>query len=532
MIPVLYDEMENLYTSSATYWNADPAVVKANIPKHRIGYLADTLNCKVSEERNGEYELILTYPVTGRLYDEIIPGRAIMAKAHPDGDDQLFRIYRTSKVLRGIITVYARHISYDLSGIALNVGPWMSVAQHTATGWMTRLFQNTFFTAQSNIATVNDIKCQGLMSIRAALGGVEGSVLDVFRGEYTFDNYVVHLDTARGTDKGVIIEYGKNMTDMTMEQDIDAAYTHVRGVARYYDANSNEKYVDGTLIATGVALGYTWTKILDVTDMLGLDTDVVPTQTQVDNAVNAWIAANPLGVPAPTITVSYVDAQRPTNIPNVTIGLCDIVTVRYIRLGINVQQKVVATEYDTLNERYSKITLGQRAANLAGTVSDMEGEVASIIREKTTFKNGSKTVDLGDGIARVYEGTNRASLYPDRLVFHDGSEGPILGVYKLFHDSTSTAETTYTKTLPSGSYLLVHFRNGAPTTASTGLQVMVIGTSSYATVIPMDGSGSNIGAASGTRSHVAVTSNGDGTGTVTWTVQGLSYRKLLMLRLT
>jgi len=531
MIPVLYDEMENLYTSSATYWNADPAVVKANIPKHRIGYLADTLSCKVSEERNGEYELLLTYPVTGKLFNEIIPGRAIMAKAHPDGDDQLFRIYRTGKALRGIITVCARHISYDLCGVALNVGPWMSVAQHTATGWMTRLFQNTFFTAQSNIATVNDIKCQGLMSIRAALGGVEGSVLDVFRGEYTFDNFVIHLDTARGTDKGVVIEYGKNMTDMTMEQDIDAAYTHVRGFARYYDENSDEKYVDGTLIATGVTLGYTWTKILDVTEMLGLDSDVQPTQQQVDNAVNTWIAANPLGVPAPTITVSYVDAQRPTSIPNVTIALCDTVTVRYVRLGVHEQQKVVATEYDTLNERYSRITLGQTAANLAGTVSDMEGDIASIVREKTTFKSGTKTVELGDGTLKAYEGTNLATLSADKLIFSDGTMAPILGVYKMFHDSSSTAEATYTKTVPTGCYLLLHFRNSQPTTNSTGAQLMVIGTSASATVIPLEGSGSNIGATTGARSLVSATSDGT-TGTVTWTVQGLSYRKLLMLRLT
>lgn len=47
------------------------------------------------------------------------------------------------------------------------------------------------------------------MSIRACLGGTEGSVLDVWGGEYEWDMFDVILHSKRGKDNGVVIEYGK-----------------------------------------------------------------------------------------------------------------------------------------------------------------------------------------------------------------------------------------------------------------------------------------------------------------------------------
>ena len=64
-----------------------------------IGALADTISCQVTEERNGTYECVLKYPITGRLYSEIQKERLIKAKPNDTSRDQAFRIYRITKPL-------------------------------------------------------------------------------------------------------------------------------------------------------------------------------------------------------------------------------------------------------------------------------------------------------------------------------------------------------------------------------------------------------------------------------------------------
>lgn len=88
MIPTLYAKTETDFTHNG------------------IGFLVDAIKCTVSEERNGSYELSLQYPITGRWYDKITEGAIIKAKANETSDLQLFRIYKSSKPLKGIVQRY------------------------------------------------------------------------------------------------------------------------------------------------------------------------------------------------------------------------------------------------------------------------------------------------------------------------------------------------------------------------------------------------------------------------------------------
>ena len=82
-----------------------------------LGRLSDAVSCKVVEERNGQYELELQYPVTGIHYADIMEERIICAR-HDDTDDvQPFRIYKITRPMNGIVTVNARHITYQLSKV-------------------------------------------------------------------------------------------------------------------------------------------------------------------------------------------------------------------------------------------------------------------------------------------------------------------------------------------------------------------------------------------------------------------------------
>ena len=230
MIPILYEKGSTNFTNNG------------------IGFLVDCISCEVTEERNGVYEAVLTYPVEGSLYEHIEESCLIKIKPNETSNLQIFRIYSHSKPLNGVVTFNAEHISYELNGIPLaglslkNASPVMAINKAIQEG----AFESGY-SAWSDISTLNNISLEAPCSIRAALGGQEGSILDVWGGEYEFDNKVIKLHSHRGTNNGVIIEYGKNLVDIQQEKNITDTYTHIMPYALYTEEITDEH---GTVIDT------------------------------------------------------------------------------------------------------------------------------------------------------------------------------------------------------------------------------------------------------------------------------------------
>ena len=80
-----------------------------------LGRLATCTSAKVTEERNGAFTLQFTLPITDRHYSEIAQDAIILAKPNPYDPNQMFRVYKSSKPMSGMVTFYCRHISYDLT---------------------------------------------------------------------------------------------------------------------------------------------------------------------------------------------------------------------------------------------------------------------------------------------------------------------------------------------------------------------------------------------------------------------------------
>ena len=191
MNPVLYESTESTFETNG------------------LGVLSDTISCQVIEERNGIFEITLEYPLTGIHYQEIKQRRIIFVKPNPYEDPQPFRIYRITKPLSGKITVYAQHISYDLSGVP--VSPFSSGSVTGAlSGLKTNAAVTNPFSFWTDKTSTGDFAVTAPTSTRTLLGGSDGSILDVFGGEYKFDRWTVRLYNNRGKNSGVSIRYGKN----------------------------------------------------------------------------------------------------------------------------------------------------------------------------------------------------------------------------------------------------------------------------------------------------------------------------------
>lgn len=356
-----------------------PILLKADA-KTKIGWLSECTACEVTEERNGVYELELVYPIGATHANDIVTDCYIKAKPNQTSANQLFHIYKVSKPINGEFTVYAEHVSYILSGYPVPTVSASGNAQVAINAILTaaknQIGKATGFTAATTDITLSSSINLSNVSARAALGGVEGSVLYTYGGEYEFDNYTIKLHKSRGKDNGVRIAYGKNMTELKCDVDMSASYTGIFGYVKTDDVNLTSSY--NVTNTSGIS-----TRIL-VRDFSSDFGSNAPTQSSLDAAVQKYAEDNDINSIKASVTVSFVNlAQSPeyANIaPLEAVNLCDTVTIYHKELGVNIKAKVIKTVYDTIAEKYTKIELGSARTNMSSIISQT-------VKEATDAKN-------------------------------------------------------------------------------------------------------------------------------------------------
>lgn len=406
MIPILF-------SADATSFN-----------NNGLGALADCTSCKVTEKRNGEYILTMQYPLDGIHFKDIQKSCIIWVKPSDGANNQAFRIYKTKKPINGIVTIEAEHISYQLSMI-----PAMPFTAESVSSALQGLKTNAaepcpffFYTDKQTIATYTQ---EQPASIRSRLGGVSGSILDVYGGEYEFDNYDVHLWANRGSDKGVTIRYGKNLIDLKQEENIQNVVT---GVVPFF-ANEDtlvtlpEKVVESDYVDL---YPYPRTVILDLSSEW---TDEVPTVEQLRQRAQKYIDDNDIGIPKVSIDVSFIALWQTEEYKDIAplerIKLCDTVTVIFEKLGIEAKAKVIATEYDVLRERYTKIEVGDAKSTLATTIVNIDSTTNTKIQTATSFLQKAivhATDMITGGLGGYVYLKPNANGYPEEILIMDSPD--------------------------------------------------------------------------------------------------------------
>ena len=360
-----------------------------NFSTYGIGVLAECWSCEVTEERNGAFECVLKYPTSGRLYGQLKTERLIKAKPNDTAKDQMFRIYRMTTPIDGVVTIYAQHLSYDLSNVAAL--QWSSESISPALA-MEKVFNETAtahnFTCSTDYSTPKAFSVARPQSVRACLGGVAGSFLDLWGGEYEWDNFRVIHHQGRGQHTGVVIEYGKNLTSMEHDQDDSSIYTDMLPYAVYTAEDGTELVIslpEVLLPISDSVLVQKRTLIKDFTDAFS-EGEVVTVDALRAKAKN-YLLANPLGSAAPTLTVAFEPLWKNPEYAAVLerVSLCDTLTVRHSLLGISTKAKVITTVYDTLAEKYVSITLGSAKANLINEVAAAGAAVEDVSAKVDRF---------------------------------------------------------------------------------------------------------------------------------------------------
>lgn len=364
-----------------------------------LGVLSDCISGTVTRERNGEYEIEFEYPIDGAHFSDITLGCLVKAEPEKDHSEQLFEIYAISKPKNGKCTINGEHVSYRLNRVT--VEPYEATGASSAlSGLVTHSIGENPFTTWTDIENSTTKYTQTEpATFRGQLGGVEGSILDLFGGEYDFDNYTVKLYKAMGTDRGVTVEYGKNLIDLKQEESIQDTIT---GIVPYWIDNEGKNLVmlSEKVIECENAGNFPYKRTIP--HDFSQDFQDKPTEEQLREKAQAYVKANVTGVPDVSITVSaqnLADTEEYKNLSQEIIRLCDTVTVKFLKLGVNATAKVVSIEYDFINRKIHEFTIGSIRSNLATTITDSEKETQeSIDKSASSLQqalNDAKTMLMG-----------------------------------------------------------------------------------------------------------------------------------------
>lgn len=368
-----------------------------------LGALIEATKCIVTEEANGSFELQLEYPVWGRRYNDLILRNLIVAKSNPFGSPQAFRIYALSKPMNGIVTYSAQHISYDLNGYPIEPFDADSCAGAMA-GLKTNSLKSHNFTFWTDKTTTAEFTFADPLTIRSVLGGREGSILDVYRGEYEFDNFVVKLHNKRGTDRGVTIRYGKDMTDFNQEENISNVYTSVYPYWKGKDDDDNDIKVELSEKFVPVETNYNFVNV-SIQDFSS-EFETAPSESELREFTKSWIKNNSVGKPDVSFEVSYVQLSKSLEYENMAlieeIGLFDTVSVEFTEIGVSAKASVSKTEYDAIKDQYETITLGSIRASISDSVVGNSQSIEDSERKTTShlqkaIENATKWITNGKG---------------------------------------------------------------------------------------------------------------------------------------
>lgn len=411
MIPTLYSETETAFASNG------------------IGKLSEAISCVVTEERNGEYELEMEYPVSGKYYSEIKRSRIIFAVPADGKSGQPFRIYRITKPMDGIVIINAEHISYQLSLIP--VTPFEADSSTAARQgiWNHAVGVNPF-DHWSDINSLADYKVTVPQSLRACLGGVRGSFLDVYGGEFEWDTWHVKIHAQRGVNRNVTIRYGKNLTDFQQDENIQDVIT---GILPYWYNGEDDKVVllNDFVVMSSYANNYPFRRVVPVDFTENFEEE--PDQTKLRNAAQSYITSHNIGIPKINISVSFVPLYMTEEYKNKIsverVNLCDTVSVYFEKLGISATAKVIKTTYNVLLDRYDSIELGDAKSSFGDTLIKQQADIENVeetVAKKAEFlqkaiNEATKLISGGLGGYVVIE-PNPDTGFPEEILIMDSPD--------------------------------------------------------------------------------------------------------------
>ena len=384
MIPRIYDNSFTTYESNG------------------LGLLVDAISCQVEEESNGDFELTLVYPSDGSFFYALKQDNLIKADASDTLKGQLFRIDTISKPLNGQVTVYAKHISFDLAKNSLNedINERNINCENAGKHMLQKSDADSRFSIESNIEMLGNYSMDRKTDCLSAIAGTRGSLIDTFGNgpKLLRDNFTIFVLNRRGKDDNTLIAYKKNITGFTLEEDYSEIINIIKPYATVTDEEGNESsiYIDEIGVKTsryveGDIIKSQW---IDFSDKF--DEDETPTKEKLKNLAEKYFNDNSCDLPKMTYKIEFQPLSQTEEYKEdglyelEHIGMDDSVYIVNSKYGIRDQARVIKTTYNVLAEKYISIELGDPKTTLGSIINKSNDDTVTKDEVKEIIKNNKK----------------------------------------------------------------------------------------------------------------------------------------------
>lgn len=383
MIPRIYDNSFTTYESNG------------------LGLLVDAISCQVEEESNGDFELTLVYPSDGSFFYALKQDNLIKADASDSLKGQLFRIDTISKPLNGQVTVYAKHISFDLAKNSLNedINERNINCENAGKHMLQKSDADSRFSIESNIEMLGNYSMDRKTDCLSAIAGTRGSLIDTFGNgpKLLRDNFTISVLTRRGKDDNTLIAYKKNITGFTLEEDYSEIINVIKPYATYTEDEvektlyideigvKSPRYIEGDIVKS---------RWIDFSDKF--DEDETPTKEKLKNLAEKYFNDNSCDLPKMTYKIEFKPLSQTEEYKEdglyelEHIGMDDSVYIVNSKYGIRDQARVIKTTYNVLAEKYIYIELGDPKTTLGSIINKSNDDAVTKDEVKEIINKNNK----------------------------------------------------------------------------------------------------------------------------------------------
>lgn len=357
----------------------------------------------VHKEDNGSFYLDLETDLS--YAPDLSEGRIVVANL-PNGQTQPFRINNLTKTKTKLVAK-CLHVFYDTQNYLINDTNVVNKDCNDALDQLNNATSDLSpFTTLSNVGSTNNYRC-----VRTSLYDAINVVLERWGGHIVRDNFNIQIRKSIGQDNGIVVRYGKNLKDITCEENWDNVVTKLLPVGK------DGLLIDGLYISSAIQYDIPYTKTVSFNQDHILQEDYTDEEGNFDETSYSEALMQDLLTQANNYleenSVPKVNYTLKANLEDYVADIGDTIEVIDNRLGISIMTNVIAYDYDCILEKYIELEFGnfqQKLSDLIGTITNQTQEIVDESVNKLQVTLGK---ELEEATAKIWGALGNSHIIYD-----------------------------------------------------------------------------------------------------------------------